>query len=118
MTKTAEELLTEISLAYRVTRDARLLALLDALKEYLEAHPRPTDKAPLDAPAGRLPSREVQLRKNNYMREWMRRKRQRDRDAKNTIINSTSPDRHRTGADDADIGEDQARQAPPQDSEA
>src|SRR5437764_384903 len=101
--KTAEDLLIEINLAARITRDPRLLALLADIKELLESSPpAPSRMIPLDAPAGRLPrartampSREAQIKKANYMREWMRRKRQKDRDAKNAIINSTSanPDR-------------------------
>ncbi len=105
--KTAEVLLIEISAALRITRDGRLIALLEDIKKYLEANPRPSGEAPLDAPAGRLLTREGQLKKNAYMAGYMRQRRAKQKEAKLAIINSTSPDRNRTGADAADIGEDQ-----------
>lgn len=117
--KSAEELLIEISAASRITRDGRLLALLVDIKEFLESSPPAhQDKAPLDSREGRLLTREGQLRKNNYMREYMRMRRAKQKETRLAIINSTTPDRNRTGADDADLGEDQTSQAPPQDSEA
>ena len=101
--KTREDLLTEISLASRITREPRLLALLGDIKAFLESTPPAhQEKPPLEPREGRLPPREIQIRKAKYMREFMRKRRAKQKEAKLAIINSTTsnPDRDRDQARD------------------
>ncbi len=82
MVKTTEELLLEISAATRITREPRLLALLGELKEYLDSRPPVPDTAVinLEPREGRI--HKVHPHRNEYMREYMAKRRAKTKEAK------------------------------------
>ncbi len=105
--KSANDLLIEINAASRRTRDAALLALLGDLKTFLEQNPPAHSmSAPLEPREGRpkrprrskgkMPEREAQLRKNRYMRSYMKERRHKQKEANlasNTPTSNTDRDR-------------------------
>ena len=104
--KTANDLLIEINAASRRTRDAALLALLGDLKTFLEQNPPAHSmSAPLEPREGRpkrprrskgkMPEREAQLRKNRYMRSYMKERRHKQKEAQ-IAISPSNTDRDRS----------------------